>query len=220
MQPQPAGVPKASAQGGATGAGQPNRAATTTTRNNARDKWWRKDKVLLLSFVALVIVFAAVKGCEDSSPPTQPSTSMPSQPSVVPREEPVPFVGSGPAETESPPAPLDSPEGQDLKAEIESAQVTLSNLETEISRLRSTLDDSEVRLGSDKATLERMERDQNAGTEVDVDEYERIRSRYNIAVNLYNTQVNEYNSKLAQHKQLLALTNAKIDRYNALGRSR
>lgn len=224
VQPQPAGVPKTSAQGGATNAGQSNRAATTTTRHNAKHKWWSKEKVLVLSFVALVIVFAAFKGCEDSSTspdlPSQPSTSIPSQPSVVPREEPIPFVGSSPVQTESPPAPLGSPEEQDLKAEIESAQVTLSNLDTGIGRLRSTLDESEVRLGSDKATLGKMERDQNAGIEVDVDEYERIRSRYNIAVNLYNEQVNEYNSEVTQYKQLLALTNAKIDRYNALGRSR
>ena len=209
--------------------GASNKTASTSTpapqsvRSPAKRTTWITQKVVGALAVGIILLFALVKGHEDSPPPSahssQTSRSMSYPQSMVPGAEPTPATGTA-RSTQSYPPLGGSPESQKLKAQIEADRLTLNYLEAQLNQSRSTLHDLETRLRLDKATLTRMKRDHNLGLEVDVDEYERIRRRYNNNVEVYNVQVNEYNKHLAKYKQLLASANAKIDRYNSLGRSR
>lgn len=198
-------------------------AASQSARPTVARRRWSKGQIAGAFAIGAVILFAAVKGCEDSPSSSEhtfqssPSTSYP-QPAPQ-QPEPVPATGTS-TEPQSPSYSFGNSGAESLKAQIEADRVTLSNLESQIKQSQLFLDGLESQLRSDKATLERMEREQNAGLDVDVDEYERIRQRYNRSVDEYNVQVGFHNSKLAEYKELLASANAKVDRYNSLGRSR
>jgi len=217
--------PSASASTAAQAASTAPRSTTASqsARPTIARKRWSKRQVVGAFAVGIVILFAAIKGCEESPSPSEhtfqsaPTTSYP-QPAPE-QSEPLPATGTT-SEPRSPQYSIDNSEAESLKAEIEADRATLSSLESQINQSRFVLDSLESQLRSDKAALDRMEREQNAGLDVDADEYERIRQRYNRNVDEYNVQVGAHNSKLAEYRQLLASANAKIDRYNSLGRSR
>jgi DNA-binding response OmpR family regulator len=207
-----------------------NAAAFRAGRAVAAVSGWSKGKILLLSFLVLVIGGAAITGYLDDNPSTntssEPSGATPASSPVLP-ETPaiIPSTPQPPAARGVPDSPNyeisgDDTEAQELKTEIETARATLDTLENEIDRANSTLKSEETQNNSDRQTLDRMQRNQSLGVEVDVDAYERIRRRYNDGVDGFNAEVGVYNAKLAEYKQLLAATNAQISRYNSLRRSR
>ena len=185
-------------------------------------KWWNKDKLVPISIVGLVILFAAIKGCDDS---TSPVHSVPS-PSAAQPTIPESQSQSAPSYTNYSSQPSSNPfsgsttNRSQLKAEIESESKTLDSLESELKIDRAQVDEYNSMLNVDKSALERMKRDNDAGIEVDENLYETTRHRYNANVNNYNQALADYKTKMAQYNQLLAATNGKIDRYNSLGGTR
>lgn len=191
---------------------------------------WSKGKILLLSFLVLVIGVAAITGyfndnpstntsSEPSGPTSTSSPVLPETPAVIP-STPQPPAARGVPDSPNYEISGDDTEAQELKTQIETGRATLDTLENEIDQANSTLKSDETQISSDRQTLDRMQRNQSLGVEVDVDTYERIRRRYNDGVDGFNTEVGVYNSKLAEYKQLLAATNAQISRYNSLRRPR
>jgi len=180
--------------------------------------------IVLFAFVGLAALYDAVVEKRDSVPSSEPSSrqALPSSPSnpKAPESESVPVQRIAPTSTPSNDFLGGSSESEALKAQIESDKRLLNSMEGELEQSRAMLKDLEAQLESDKATMERIEGDQSLGLQVDVDQYERVRRHHNNTVKLYNAQVDEYNDRLSEYKQLLASTNAKIDRYNSLGRSR
>jgi hypothetical protein len=213
-----------SSQGSASPAQSTQTAQSAPARPVVKSTKWSKGKVVGVAVASLVLLLLTIKACNDgpssSEQMSQPSPSISSPQVSASTPESIPDAGNTPTPSQPNTDAGSTTESQNLKMQIDEDQVMLTNLEADIRRSRSVLDDTDITLASDKAALERMKTNQNIGLDVDVDEYERIRHRYNSAVNLYNAQVNEYNGKLAQHRQLLASTNAKIDRYNSLRRSR
>jgi len=207
-----------------------NPAAFRAGRAVAAVSRWSKGKILLLSFLVLVIGGAAITGYLDDNPSTntssEPSEATPASSPVLPETPAViPSTPQPPAARGVPDSPKyeisgDDTEAQELKTEIETGRATLDTLENEIDQANSTLKSDETQINSDRQTLDRMQRNQSLGVEVDVDAYERIRRRYNDGVDGFNAEVGVYNTKLAEYKQLLAATNAQISRYNSLRRSR
>jgi hypothetical protein len=207
----------------ATGTEPHSTAVSQPARPPVARKKWSKRQVVGAFAVGIVIFFAAVKGCDQ--PPPAPDDSFRSSPTAsypqpTPQQsESLPATGTS-AEPLSPQYSTDNSDAESLKAEIETDRATLTTLESQVNQVRFALDSLKSQLASDKETLDRMEREQNDGSDVDVDQYETIRQRYNSNVDEYNVQVSLYNSKLSEYKQFLASTNAKIDRYNSLLRSR
>jgi len=62
----------------------------------------------------------------------------------------------------------DDTEAQELKTEIETDRATLDTLENEINQANLTLKSDETQTNSDRQTLDRMQRNQSLGVEVDV----------------------------------------------------
>jgi hypothetical protein len=89
---------------------------------------------------------------------------------------------------------------------------TLSHLDSQMATLNSQIE-------TDEASLKRMTRDHDLGSQVDTDLYEVTRQRHNSAAKAYNSLVSTHNSSLLEYKALLTETNNEIDRYNALVRS-
>jgi len=114
---------------------------------------------------------------------------------------------------------VNSFEMSNLKSSIESNRSDLRRMEGDLSDLDTRITALNSEIESDKATLERMKRENDLGYDVDTSRYESIRRRHNNNVNEVNALVNEYNSALRRYKTLLNTTNEEIDRYNALVRS-
>jgi hypothetical protein len=205
-------------------AAQPSATApqTRTAAPAAAAKARNKNKYVAAIFVGAVVLFAAVKGCDDSGSPDHPTSSQgvtqatPSEPAsrppsgytdYSPQQKPTPFGGSTTTRAE-------------LKAEIEADSRTLDLLEGEVKLARSSVDEYDSLLNMDKNALDRMKRDNDAGIEVDETVYETTRRRYNANVNMYNQFLTDYKAKAARYNQLLSATNAKIDRYNSQGGTR
>lgn len=169
--------------------------------------------------VGAVVLLVAVRGCEDSSSPSPPYVQAhPSNPypqSSGAEAQGVPTT-STPAGSRSAIHPENSSELEGLKAQINTDEATLAKLKDEIEQSQSSLNDLKTQLHSDKIRLDEIQQDHDLGLSVNVDEYERIRHRYNANVDIYNTQVREYNSELADFKQLATSTKAEIDKYNSL----
>jgi CheY-like chemotaxis protein len=180
-----------------------------------------RNKLAAAVFVGVVLLFAVVKGCDDSSSSTG-TTSSPS-PQAIPTEtvsRPAANYDSGSSQQSTNPFTKTEGTPNDLKAEIDADSKALDVLEVEVKSARSTLDEYDSLLNIDRITLDRMKRDNDAGTEVDESLYETTRRRYNANVGLYNQSLANYKAKNARYNELLAATNAKIDRYNSQGGSR
>lgn len=185
-------------------------------------KWWSKDKLVPLSLVGLVILFAAIKGCDDSTSPVRsvssPSAAQPTTPETP--SQSLPSYTNDSSQTSTNPFSGSTTNRSELKAEIELESKTLDALESELKIDRVQVDEYDSILNVDKSSLERMKRDNDAGIEVDENIYETTRQTYNVQVNKYNQALADYKTKLVQYNQLLAATNVKIDRYNSLGGTR
>jgi CheY-like chemotaxis protein len=207
-----------------TAAAQPSTTAPETRRAApaAPAKARNKNKYVAAIFVGAVVLFTAVKGCDDSSSPVQPASSQgvtqttPSEPASQPTSG---YTDYSPQQSPSPSARTTTTRAE-LKAEIEADNRTIELLEGEVKSVRSSVDEYDSLLNMDKSALERMKRDNDAGIEVDETVYEATRRRYNANVNMYNQYLTDYKAKAARYNQLLASTNAKIDRYNSQGGTR
>ena len=204
-------------------AAQPSTTAPETRRAApaAAAKTRNKTKYVAAIFVGAVVLFAAVKGCDDSSSPVQPASSQgvtqttPSEPASQPTSSYTDYSSQRPSPSAGP-----STSRAELKAEIEADNRTLELLEGEVKSARSSVDEYDSLLNMDKSGLDRMKRDNDAGIEVDETVYDATRRRYNANVNIYNQYLTGYKAKAARYNQLLAATNAKIDRYNSQGGTR
>ena len=207
-----------------TAAAQPSTTAPETRRAapGAAAKARNKNKYVAAIFVGAVVLFAAVKGCDDSSSPVHPASSQgvtqttPSEPASQPTSG---YTDYSPQQRPSPSARTTTTRAE-LKAEIEADNRTIELLEGEVKSARSSVDEYDSLLNMDKSALDRMKRDNDAGIEVDETVYEATRRRYNANVNMYNQYLTDYKAKAARYNQLLAATNAKIDRYNSQGGTR
>ena len=174
-----------------------------------------RNKLVAAIFAGVVILFAAVKGCDDSS-----NTSTSSTPRPVTETTPQPAQTYDNYSQSSQSVPYAGTQTRtQLKAEIDADSRTLDSLEADVKTAHSSVEEYDSLLAMDKATLDRMKRDNDAGIEVDDALYETTRHRYNANVGLYNQALTEYKAKAARYNQLLAATNAKIDRYNSQGRN-
>jgi len=205
-------------------AAQPSTTAPETRRAApaAAAKARNKNKYVAAIFVGAVVLFAAVKGCDDSSSPVHPASSQgvtqttPSEPASQPTSG---YTDYSSQQRPSPSARTTTTRAE-LKAEIEADNRTIELLEGEVKSARSSVDEYDSLLNMDKSALDQMKRDNDAGIEVDETVYEATRRRYNANVNMYNQYLTDYKAKAARYNQLLAATNAKIDRYNSQGGTR
>jgi CheY-like chemotaxis protein len=174
-----------------------------------------RNKLVAVIFVGVVILFAAVKGCDDSS---NSSTSSTPHPVTATTPQPTQAYDNYSQSSQSVPYGGTQTRTQ-LKAEIDADSRTLDSLEADVKTAHSSVAEYDSLLGMDKAALDRMKRNNDAGIEVDETLYETTRRRYNANVGLYIQALTEYKAKAARYNQLLAATNAKIDRYNSQGRN-
>jgi hypothetical protein len=191
-------------------------------------KWQRMPllgKAMLVVFVFVLIVVLSVISSGSNSGST-PTTPPPSQGSSDSNMSPPPPSDSSPGyssptstSTESTPAATNDSELETLKTEIEESKAQLKSLEEEIQAISSEMDEYRTSIDSDKSILDRMESDNNAGIEVDQEQYEQIRRRHNHNVASYNTDVERHNSLLRDYHTLQAETNDKVDKYNSMVKS-
>jgi CheY-like chemotaxis protein len=183
---------------------------------------WRKlprlGKVGVGMAVAiLVIVILVLSSGSDTSNTNNispaPATTSDTSPSVAPVSiSDSPTVG-GPT-TGSNQASMTS-----LREDIAGSKARLGGLEEEIESLNSEMDDYKSKIDADKATLEQMENDDRTGSQIDRDEYERVRSRHNRNVNSFNEDISRGRSLHTEYEDLLAETNTKIDKLNEMVKS-
>jgi CheY-like chemotaxis protein len=198
--------------------------ASATAPNNtsrlseaAAAKAQKRNRYVAAIFAGMVILFAAVKGCYDSSGPATPASSQ-GVTQATPSEPASQSFPSSTAYTPQPNpnwVPRSTTEMDALKSEIDSDSKTLDTLESELKVVHSNVDQYDSLLKIDKNSLDRMKRDNDAGIDIDENLYETTRQRFNANVDEHNRSLAEYKNKLAQYNQLLAATNQKIDRYNS-----
>lgn len=176
---------------------------------------------IALAVIGFLVLMGMVKGCEDdtNSRSSSPSSSYTAPASTA--NQPVQNSDADDTAGSSRPSSSGSSwEVTQLNSEIEANKPRLRLMESDLQTSQETIDSQKVQIDSDKARLRQMERDHEMGLAIDESQYETVRERHNSTVTMYNDGIAEYNRKLAEYKALLRITNAKIERYNALIRSR
>jgi CheY-like chemotaxis protein len=183
---------------------------------------WRKLPKLgkvavgMVAAILVIVILVLSSGSETSntsySSPASGSTSD-TNPSVAPASIPDSPTVDGSSVGSNQPA-INS-----LREDIAESKVRLKSLEDEMQSLDSEMDDYKSKIDEDKATLNRMQSDDSSGVEIDRDEYERVRSRHNRNVNSFNEDISRGHSLHSEYEDLLAETNAKIDKLNEMVKS-
>jgi CheY-like chemotaxis protein len=202
---------------------QPTTAASKAVRRGyALGQAWRKLPKLgkvavgMVAAILVIVILVLSSGSETSnasySSPASGSTSD-TNPSVAPASIPdSPTVDSSTVGSNQPAI-------NSLREDIAESKVRLKNFEEEMETLNSEMDDYKSKIDEDKATLNRMQSDDSSGVEIDRDEYERVRSRHNRNVNSFNEDISRGHSLHSEYEDLLAETNAKIEKLNEMVKS-
>ena len=183
------------------------------------------DKAMIvLAVTVIVVALSLISGTSNSG--TTPTASPALEGSPASNLSPSPAYGASPGYStaathslESAQPANDISELETLKTEVEESKAKLKSLEEEIQAINSDMSGYTTSIDSDRSTLDRIKGDNNAGMDVDQEQYERIRSRYNQSVATYNRDAERHNYLLRDYHTLLAETNSKVDKYNSMVKS-
>lgn len=180
-------------------------------------KWQRmplfgKAMLALFAFALIVVLSVISRGSNSGSSDSSPSPS--------PASDSSPGYSSAPLSAESVPSANNDSEVETLKTEIEESKAQLKRLEEEIQAISSEMSEYTTSIDSDRSTLDQMKGENNAGIDVDQEQYEQIRHRHNQSVASYNRDAEHHNSLLRDYHNLLAETNDKVDKYNSMVKPR
>jgi CheY-like chemotaxis protein len=204
-----------------------NRQATSAASKSVRRGYalgqaWRKLPKLgkvavgMVAAIFVIVILVLSSGSETSntsySSPASGST-FDTNPSVAPTSIP------GSPTVDGSTVGSNQPAINSLREDIAESKVRLKSLEEEMENLNSEMDDYKSKIDEDNATLNRMQSDDSSGVEIDRDEYERVRSRHNRNVNSFNEDISRGHSLHSEYEDLLAETNAKIDKLNEMVKS-
>src|SRR5262249_46989649 len=103
---------------------------------------------------------------------------------------------------------------EQLRNEIESAKEQLRQLEAKMDPIKDQIDSLNAQIAAYATAIDRYERDNRLGYQVDTDSYKNTIARHNSLVQEHNRLLTEYRSIIAEHKALVRETNEKVDRYN------
>lgn len=103
----------------------------------------------------------------------------------------------------------------DLKSWIEAEKIRLVAERTSLDFDHTRLESMESDIQQIKSRLRSMQNDSDAGIDVDVYEYDRLRSRHNNLVEDYNALLQQLRPQEAIHSRDVEALNEKVDSYNA-----